>query len=317
MGTTNSEPSKRAVCLTVTLGFVVYNLAAALAVNRFALPQVAAHFIWGLVFGQLSMVAVWGVLGPLPRVARLTAAFLALTALYGALFIGTWASGAPRSMLNDMMHFGLALPLFLLAVALPLLLLRSTMNWRIVNRDSALSAPLIRVGGFRILHLLAFTAAVAIALGMARWGVMLEFGPPGQAKGHVRLVSVSLGLALWSALSAPAVWVGLGTKKLWKGVGAFSAYIAAMTLGPAWLVASASLTFVGSFSTAYFQLLAAMAGAVAPTLITAIIARRRNYVLARALGRPGSTISTYDGCKNAASASWGSWIGTKKSSGYR
>lgn len=253
-------------------------LLAFLAIDLFGPPALGAgaplpsFVLMGMLVGQATAFAVWGGVGPLSLIVRLP-----------LCLVGAEAAFMLMSLVFEMMqmegHMELALelPILLLSLQFPFWLLRLGTGCRIV-RDCRGSGLPHRSRQFHVKDLLVLTAVVAVALGLARFGlsdtetVQLEW--PGGA--------IVCGLiSLWSGVTAvPCLYAAMVVRSRTTGLAAIAIYtVVATFLWPTIIAFSnpdANSDYLGGWLVFYLLF---DAGAVLVLFGTLFLARSFGYVL--------------------------------------
>lgn len=242
--------------------------------------------LMGAIAGQFALLAVWAVLGPERLLVRWCVTLLVALFLGCMFLIGVAMVAGAGAELPAMAKSMLALPLALLAVQLPLWILKGATGYRIVpaGTEGAWSPRQSRQFGLQ--QVLGATTVVGVALGLARLG-MPDSGNPGSDAD----LSVWLGglaacglFSLWSAFSTlPCLWAVFVAPNKARGALAVAIYAAVMSV----LVVGIIVAVAGpypfpapfGFFLPFFLLLH---GGIAVVLLGGLhIARSSGYVLLR------------------------------------
>jgi hypothetical protein len=176
-------PTTNSVTRRVRLAICAW-LAAMAACNLFAslllltpAAKAAAALLLGLTLAQLSLLVFWGALGPRLFAVRWFQAAAAGELLLAAAVAAPWlvSSGLPSPLgtgdgvLAQVGAFAFSLPACLL-VASGVLALLSPHGYRLVGWDSGDQRPEVAPFQFTLGDLLGVMVAVAVTMGMLRWG---------------------------------------------------------------------------------------------------------------------------------------------------
>ena len=168
--------------------------------------------LWIATLGaQFSLMTIWLVHAPVRFLRRVGCGLVAVVIWYGAVFAGALCTNVFRhgpGLLEFLLVTMTPLPLFMMAIQMPLWCIRIWFGWRVelVVEGAATTGPRRPL---RILDLMLTTGAVAVALALAK------LGNPGRG---FFADSDYLGILLFysavasflSALSLPlCLWVGL------------------------------------------------------------------------------------------------------------
>jgi hypothetical protein len=190
-------------------------------------------YVWlGSLAAQVGLHAVWCVFAPVAVYTR-----FAVAAVLGLLWFGAWAVGLGVTMyhhpfLEDefwIIFLGalLCLPLIAVAVQAPLWLTRSWLRWRICYVSEGLAVT--GTAAVRIRHIMLFTAAAAVALGMVRLATSVAGEPEllfNMMVGAVWAMANSLLIVLpmlVATLKSGRLWLSLPAAVLFGG-GAYAAF---------------------------------------------------------------------------------------------
>jgi len=225
------------------------------------------------------VLAVWAGLGSQRLAVRLTLVPLSGAILFASL-IGGFTITGELILFNETFRQGLLLPLSLAAIAIPPAVARVALGWRIAVSTAETSAP----GAdrqFTIPQVLGLTAAVAVALGLARWGMADELARQGAATVYASMGVTGLVVVAWSAfIVVPAVWSALASQRISNGLVGLIICAAGVSLLPA-VVLNALNNGRTSLGEVYSGVLCLNAGVLVPLLAALLTARSRGYVLVR------------------------------------
>jgi hypothetical protein len=237
---------------TGAAGAVLGLLAAFAAFNLFFEVMVYPHsptvwalvlpgLLWGAVAGQLGLLAIWACLGPRRALVQLPVTMLIMLGLYGALVLGMLMAEGWDSPVRDLAR-GLFAPLMFFSAQSPLWVLRIVGGHRIVLRGEG--PPSVESRQLRLRHLLVATALVALALGLARYGMPGPARETGPDPALVLIVAC-LFCALWSAFSTlPCLWAAMvarNTVLSTIAVGVYAAVMSVAVVGIIFVASSGSL----------------------------------------------------------------------------
>ena len=184
------------LCLALLIGFVVFDLLIATVLPVHG--DQWGGFVLGAVFSQITLLAVWVAWAPLAVFIRAPVgiAGAALVSLALVFSIG-------RD--TEAIAIGGAAFLQWLAIQMPLWIVRVFFGWRLAWPNESIG-PTNDETQFGIRQLLAWTALVAITLGIARVVVSAEsLERAGQDPRE--LIAILLILAIFSSLAAwPIIW---------------------------------------------------------------------------------------------------------------
>lgn len=242
----------------------------------------------GVIAGQLGLLAIWAVLGPQRLLVRWCWSLLVTVLLYGAFVAGiVLAQGPPARFLLESARTALLLPAIVVAVELPLWILKLALGCRIAipGRADAAAAPAGRQ--FRLQHLLGTTTAVAVILALARVGLssLDRSGNPVSFRLWLWLGVVCGVCALGSALSTlPCIWAALIAKNPRASTLIVALYAVLMTA----LMVIINVLLGTEPNLQMLELFLSLFGAVLFVMLGCLhLARAAGYVLLRA-GRGGS-----------------------------
>ena len=127
---------------------------------------------YGTVVGEAGFLSIWAVFGTRPWFVRWPLTLVVGELLLLAIFCGIVVGESRVPPGNDVWFPFFCVPIVLVAAQTPLWGLRFFVNYRIVRRDApaAQAGPL--EGRIGIAHLMAAIMIVAIAMGMARTGLL-------------------------------------------------------------------------------------------------------------------------------------------------
>jgi len=183
---------------------------------------------YGMIGAQMALFAIWCALVPLHWLKRMLMAVISGLVLYGAWAAGyaiyTLHSSWLRERLWERLVTGLlCLPILLLAVQIPLWMMRIWFRWRIAHPDEDSSETFQPL---RIRDLMIATTAIAMALAAAQLSQTISV-PSGNGS-IVPLVVAAIVIMVLSAISVlPAVLAVLRSRRLLLAMGfVFSVYVA-------------------------------------------------------------------------------------------
>lgn len=266
----------------IGFAFVVVNFATTPVVDAiiFSSPILSYvfAFLLGSLAGQWGTLAVWMALGSQGLAVRLTLAPLSGSILFASLVGGMVASGGTNGF--KVLLAGLVLPLLLAAIAIPLAVARVALAWRIARSTAETSAPKAE-RQFTIPQVLGLTAALAVALGLARRGLAEELARHGAATIYTSMGVIGLVVVAWSAfIVMPAVWSALASQRVSNGLVGLIIYAAGVSLLPA-VVLNVLNNGGTSLGEVYSGVLCLNAGLLVPLLTVLLTARSRGYMLVR------------------------------------
>lgn len=177
-------------------------------------PELLALLV-GATAGQGCLLAVWAVMGPQRLLVRWLLSLL-VAALLGFIFLWgmTMAAIGPRDG-REMAGVMFGLPLILLAVQLPLWILKMATGWCIVVRGSEDSSAPSESRQFRLQHILGATTAVAVAMGLASAGLSYSGNSTGSPDLSIWLgeMLVCLICGVYSAFfTLPCLWAAFAAR---------------------------------------------------------------------------------------------------------
>lgn len=240
---TDVETSQRPFPLIIVVGLAaVVNFIVAASISP-SDPGLPLAVLYGLVLAQVGLLSAWAVLGPHRIGVQWPASLLILVGLVVMICLGT-AAGNPRSDLRSALRSMLGLPLLFAMAQLPLWILRLVAGWRIVPSGAAETITTRGPRQFGVQDLLGVTAAVALILGLAQFG--LFYGADLAASDILAVWAMGLGfglaLAVISTFFVPlGIWAGLGVRDLlsaafelafWGTLLFLAAFIVAQILSP-------------------------------------------------------------------------------------
>ena len=173
----------QALPATIVIAFLLFDAAAPFGLAR--MPEL----VWvlmaanGVVVAQLWLLAVWTALGPPPWIRRALLALL-LSMVSAGLFEHGLIYIAAFGFTPGIRELFLA-PLELIALMLPLLVLRGWRGWRLLLADGDVVEGPQR---FSLRQLFLATALVAAAVALAQLGVA-ELSAPDFAVGNLPILS--------------------------------------------------------------------------------------------------------------------------------
>jgi len=199
--------------------------------------ETIAFALAGVGAGQFGLLAVWAVLGPWPLFRQWFAVWLVGLGLFAALVLGITAvehHGGPSG--KEFLQIILALSAALVAVQLPLGLMRLVRGWRLVPRGTDAAATAIKSRQLQIRDILIAMTVLAVALGSAKSAFAENGGRPWAYYMLSFLVSC-IFITLWSALVLPiCLWVSFGAGAIRFRIMVLAGYLAALTAIPVGVV---------------------------------------------------------------------------------
>ncbi len=194
----------RATLLAVVLVFALGNFMVGplMASPRHAndyLPVAITFSLFGAIFAQFGLVAIWSVLAPVDWPRRFAIGAVATFVLYGA-----WAAGFGIAMMGKS-RIGyaefrtvfwtglLCLPIIALGVQLPLWIVRISRHWRICHNNPVTAETRSSPVGIR--HIIVTTVIVAVALSAARCVAAIH---------HISAIQIIAPLLIASSAAAAA-----------------------------------------------------------------------------------------------------------------
>lgn len=250
--------------------------------------------VYGVIFGQLSLLSIWAVFGPSSALVRLPLTTMVGMSLAACLVAGYAAAVGIGGVPGETALVFLFVPLVLLSAQVPLWVLKLVTGGRIVRRDARTGQMPTVQRQFGIVHLMAATVVVALALGLASSGLRL-LGAQEAFEGMdilMRGVLTSycgLSCVLSLLVALPCLWAGLGAKNPRAGAVGLAIYAGLITLlWGAVLVLSSPGPVPGE---AVAELLLYGGSLMLVTLGTLYVARRCGYRYQRG-GRPKPAVAT-------------------------
>ncbi len=187
-------------------------------------PAVPA-FVAGAAAAQVGLLAIWAVLGPQPLLVRWSASLAV-----GVLLWCVWLMGVDFVESLDSAEIAggaLVLPLILLAVQVPLWILKAATGWRIVLTGTKIPTSPAEVRQFGLQHILGATTVMAVALGLASLAL-----PGGGAASlpdisqWLELMLACLMVCVVSALSTiPCLWAAFVARNKAGGAVVIGVYV--------------------------------------------------------------------------------------------
>lgn len=283
VGTRRSDSGRPVAFALVGLGFVIVHFATGPLISAVIFSGPAwlyvFNFLLGSLAGQWGALAAWMALGSRGVAVRLTLAPLSGSILFASLIGGLAVNGSAVRVVESFKQ-GLVLPLVLAAIAIPPAVARVALGWRIAVSMAETSAPEAD-RQFTIPQVLGLTAAVAVALGLARWAMADELAREGAATVYASMGVTGLVVVAWSAFMVmPAIWSALASQRISNGLVGLVIYAASVSLLAA-LVSSALTRATSSLGELYPALLCFNAGLLVALMGALLTARWRGYVLVR------------------------------------
>jgi hypothetical protein len=201
------------IAVLVVIGWAAVALVGPNPGGGLLWEALAAGTLFGTMFGQAALGAIWCALGPLPLTQRLPLAVLWLATVSMAFGLNL----AREAVLNGLIMFAMFGGILLLQwvlVQIPLWLLTARLKLRIIHESEAL-AEIYQAGQqFGIRHVLILTTLVAMVLGLGRLvlGRHNQEGGPGPPPAGV--VIALTALPIFNAIYALTV---TGASVLEKG----------------------------------------------------------------------------------------------------
>ena len=240
---------------------------------------VAAGLLWGVVAGQFGLLAIWACLGPRRALFQLPITMLIMLGLSGALVLGMLMAEGWDSSTRDLAKGILFAPLLFFAAQSPLWVLRIVGGHRIVLRGEG--PPSVESRQLRLRHLLVATALVALALGLARYGMPAPArgtGPDPALVLTAACLFCGLGSAFWTL---PCLWAAMVARNTALSTIALAVYVALMSVVVLGIISAASS---GSLQTEDAVFLFVFPGVLAAVMVGVLrIMRFCGYALLGAL----------------------------------
>jgi hypothetical protein len=194
---------------------VAFDVAIATVVE--ARGDEAGGIVLGVIFSQIVLIAVWTALGPFSVFARMAGGVILSTLLGLALVACTRHSGVGAAQ----WFWFLIVTSQWLVIQIPFWVLRLCFGWRLAHGREEIAQSDQSEMQFGIRQLLAWTALVAITLGIGRWLLPEDLTGGRDAK---EMTAIFCVLTSFNCLLAwPVVWASLARRRvpLWLIAAAF------------------------------------------------------------------------------------------------
>lgn len=177
----------------------------------------ATPLVLGVGLGQFLLLSIWAALGPEPWWIRLPAIVLVAALAVAAVMLGSQSIiHGTDPVLPEIISPALMAPLLLAAAQSPAWLVGLFLRRRIQfpGDEFRETAPPHRQ--YRLAHLLATMAIIAIVLSATRAALVREWDSRPQHEAWLIVVIVYALVATVSAVyTLPAIWIGVGAKDPW------------------------------------------------------------------------------------------------------
>ena len=220
------------------IGFAICNFLAPLIMfsnqpsNALAVSAVMPliGILIGSMAGQCGLLAIWGVLGPFRAPAR-----IAITVAIGVFLMASFGVGGTLAdpsevSLGMMMCAPLFLPLFLLAVQLPLWIFRLVTGGRIIHVGTHIGQSTTPRRQFGLQHVMGGTVVAAVALSLASSGLLILDAQGSES--WIPLLAARFYCTVVSTFATlPCLWAGMIARNKQIATGIVAIYTLLIILG--------------------------------------------------------------------------------------
>jgi hypothetical protein len=272
----SQEPSprrRRFPIVWLIIGFAICNFVAPLIMESVSVDVVVPliGIFLGSMFGQCCLLAIWGVLGPSRTPVRLIVTLTIGVFLTASSGVGFRIFDVPNVTFDGGVATFLNLPLYLLALQLPLWGLKLVTGGRIIHVGAHPRPSTTPRRQFGLRDVMGGTVVIAVALSLAKTS------EDQVAVGWIHILASCLACTVVSTFSTlPCLWAGMIARNKGAATGIIAIYT--MLMSVLCVVVMGLLLSLGTMPPEFLVMLFAYSGSLMAVILgTLHIARLCGY----------------------------------------